>query len=172
MSNWPDSEPAMLRLTTGRTATSIIFVMTMFCQNKTHLMSRQKYACRNETFVTTKLCLLQQNIFVMTKHIFCHDKIMQVPFLCDKHAFVMTKVLLWQTWFCCDKFCQDKHTFVTTKDVFCHDKHMLVVTKLLSQQKWYLWQLQPMIETKEWRETVIPCTQSWTCNLSTLSPVH
>ena len=27
----------------------------------------------------------------------------------------------------------------------CHDKHVLVATKLLSQQKWYLWLLLPMI---------------------------
>ena len=35
------------------------------------------------------------------------------------------------------------HTFVATK-YFCHDK-TFVTTKTLSQQKWYLWQLPPLI---------------------------
>ena len=43
-------------------------------------------------------------------------------------------------------FCHDK-SFVTAS-IFCHDKrHFFVVTntKVLSWQKWYLWQLPPMI---------------------------
>ena len=41
-------------------APSIIFVMTKVC-GKTHLLSQLKYACRNKTFVVTKICLSQQN---------------------------------------------------------------------------------------------------------------
>ena len=124
-------------------------------------LSRQKFCC-DKSFVTTKICLPQQN-FCPDKIMFCHDKIFlswQTQKLChDKHTFVVTK----------DEFCHDKHvycykrisvvtkfrlrqnyvcrdkTFVTTKYVFCHDKHMFVTIKLLLQQKWYLWQLLPMI---------------------------
>ena len=39
----------------------------VFCRDKTGLLLRQKYACRNESFVATKLCLSRQNIFVLTK---------------------------------------------------------------------------------------------------------
>ena len=74
------------------------------------------------------MCLLGQR--------FCHDK----------HTFVATK----------DVFCRDKHVFVTTKvslswQNFCSDKLLsqqntsYVMTKLLLWQKWYLWQLLPMI---------------------------
>ena len=56
-------------------ATSIIFVAikrfvetNMFvCRDKTRLLSRQKYACHDKTFVATKLCLSQQSRV-------CHDK--------------------------------------------------------------------------------------------------
>ena len=43
-------------------ATSIIFVATNMClsRQKKCLLSRQKYACRDKTFVTTKLCLSPQ----------------------------------------------------------------------------------------------------------------
>ena len=44
-------------------ATSIIFVATRVCHDKTRLLSRQ-----NTSFVTTKVCLLRQH--------FCRDKIM------------------------------------------------------------------------------------------------
>ena len=73
--------------------------------------------------------------------------------------FVVTKALSWQN-FCCDKL-----TFAATNTCLlwqntrllswqkyaCHDrtvrdKHMFVMTKVLWQQKWYLWQLLPMIE--------------------------
>ena len=56
-------------------ATSIIFVAikrfvetNMFvCRDKTRLLSRQKYACHDKTFVATKICLSQQSRV-------CHDK--------------------------------------------------------------------------------------------------
>ena len=131
---------------------------------------------QNMSFVVTKACLLQQNVY--------HNKIMFVmtKYFCrNKHMFVVTKVLSRQAYFChdkrcvltrgksklvvtkllsqqklclsqfvttkvCQKFCCDKNTFVATKDMFCHDTHVFVVTiTYLSQQKWYLWQLLPMI---------------------------
>ena len=79
--------------------------------DKTHLLSQQKYACCDKTFV-------------VTKHVFCHNKSMQTNICCDR-SFVLTKI-----------FCRSKHTFVMTKDVFCRDKHMFVATNTcLSQQK-------------------------------------
>ena len=61
-------------------ATSIIFVATEVLSRQTHLLLQQKYACRDKTFVMTKLCLC--------------DK-----FCCDKHTFVTTK----------DLFCRNKN---------------------------------------------------------------
>ena len=88
------------------------------CCDKGHLLSRQKYACCDKTFVATKLCLSRQNIchVCRDKHTFCHDK----------RGFVTTNTCLsWQ------KFCCDKHTFVTTKLVFCCNKHVFVMTKII-----------------------------------------
>ena len=63
------------------------------CCDKTHLLSQQKCACRDKTFVMTK--------------IFCHDK----------HNFAATKVLSWQSYFVVTKdlFCRDNRVFVVTK---------------------------------------------------------
>ena len=39
-----------------------------FCHDKhVFVVTKQKYACRDKTFVMTKLCLSRQNIFVLTK---------------------------------------------------------------------------------------------------------
>ena len=69
---------------------------------------------------------------------------------CHKHYFCGDKSFVTTTT-CCRKyhFCRDK-SFVTTntcchKYHFCRDKHVFVATKLLSRQKWYLWQLPPVI---------------------------
>ena len=109
------------------------------------------------------MCLISlagaaRSIIFATKHIFCHNKSMLVAtkllswqntsFSQQKYAdiSVVIKVLQWQFF-----FLLSKHTFVKTKDVFCHDKHMFVATntclswQVLSWQKWYLWQLPPMI---------------------------
>ena len=113
-----------------------------FCWDKLHLM--------------LVIILLWQNIFVATKNTcllwqtFCYDKQTFVTtkdmfLIVMANVFVVTKVsLLWQN------FCCDKNMFVMTKHVF-------VMTKLLSWQKWYLWQLPPMIESKcfyEWTESL------------------
>ena len=87
-----------------------------FCHDKheTHLLSRQRYACREKTFAATKACLSRQNILVKSN----------IPH--DKHVFVTTKVLSRQAYFCHDKdglrVCRNKYTFVVTEDVFCRDK--------------------------------------------------
>ena len=64
-------------------------------------------------------CCDNKHMFVVTKHVFCHDKSMLVVTkLCDKHIFVMTKDLFIVT-----------NTFVTTN------------TELLLRWQTYLWQL-------------------------------
>ena len=93
--------------------TSVIFVTTT-------VLLRQRYACHDKP------------VFVMTKHIFCHEKSMlvaakfcrnQIMFVattkkvttnlcCNKHMFAAKKVLSWLAY------------FVTIKDMFCHDKHV------------------------------------------------
>ena len=106
---------------------------------------RQKFCCYNTSFVVTKVCLLWQKIFFRNNSFFatniCHDKhnfveltfVMKIRVCHDKTRlfiksnFVVTKVLSQQAY-------------------FCHDKRRVVLTKLLLQQKWYLWQLTPMIE--------------------------
>ena len=100
-------------------------------------------------FVATKV--LSRQIFLWRKK-FCRDKHTFVAikdvFCRDDHVFVATEVCLqwqllsWQNCVCCDK-----HVFVATNIIlswqayFCRDKR-----RVLSQQKWYLWQLPPMIE--------------------------
>ena len=100
-------------------------IMSHVCHDKTHLLSRQAHVCR------------------------------------DKSMLVLTKLLSWQNYVCCDwyllrqKFRRDKHIymFLTTNIILlrqayfcCNKKHVFVATKVLSQQKWYLWQLPPTID--------------------------
>ena len=67
-------------------------------------------------------CVSWQNVFVMTKHVFCGDK-----------TVVVTNLFLW--W----------QTFVVTNTsllqqntkIFCHDKHNFVATKVLSRQAYF-----------------------------------
>ena len=107
-------------------------------------LSWQKFCCNKHAFVTTK-------------DVFCHNKR-----VChSKSKLVVTKLLLQQNYFCHDeKNCLSFQSFVMTS-IFCHDKrcvlsrqthvclnkHVFVVTKVLSQQKFYLWQLLPTIVT-------------------------
>ena len=141
-----------------------------FCRGRN--LSQQTRVCRNKTsFVTIKVCLLWQKfgrenncrdkIFLsrqnLSQQIFVVTNIILLWQTCV-HMLVETKLLSWQTCVCCDKscvatdiilswqkFCHSKHNFVVTKDMFCCDKHMFVMTKDLSQQRWYLWQLPPVI---------------------------
>ena len=94
-----------------------------FCRDKIHLLSRQKYACREKTFVATKLCLSWQNIFVATK------RLSQI--FVTTNVFVTTKVLWWQAY-----FCRDKRHVLSWQICVCHNKSKLFVTKVLSQQNY------------------------------------
>jgi len=153
---------AMHRVLVGA-ATSIIFVAT-----NTYL-SQQMYACRNKTFVATILCLLWQNIFVMTKclswqifvttnmfvakkkifrHLFIFSR--QAYFSRDKTRFTGTHYLsrlfaatnMYLSW---QKFCHNKIMFVMTN--ICCDKSfvmtkiccILVVTKDKHLSAWQKW---------------------------------
>ena len=77
----------------------------VFVKDKTCLLSRQKYVCRDKVFLSWQK--------------FCHDK----------HSFVTTKVLSWQAYFCHGKRC-----FVTTNMCVswqtCCDKSF-VLTKIM-----------------------------------------
>ena len=111
-----------------------VFVATNMClsHDKARLLSRQKYSCREKiTFVATK-----QTCVLSPKAYFCRD--------CrDRSLLVATNVLLRQNYICRDKylswqkFCRNKNT---RQSYFCCDKR-----RVLSRQKWYLWQLPPVI---------------------------
>ena len=135
---------------------------------------QQKF-CRDElVFVATNTCLSQQNTsFVVSKvclpwqNCVCHDKVFlsrQTRVCRYKHAFVTTKDM-----FCCDTHvCHDKSRLVTTKlcllwQKFCCNKNMFVATNTyLSGQKWYLWQLPPMITHELCRmDKVSTCCSTW-----------
>ena len=91
-----------------------------------------KYFYCDRSFVATDTCLLWQNYV-------CHDRYLclswQAYFCCDNR-----RVLSWQTHVHCDK----RHVLSWQTHVH-HDKSKLVATKCLSRQKWYLWQIPPMI---------------------------
>ena len=109
---------------------------------------------------------MTKHMFVVTKHVSCHDK----------HNFVATKN-------CCDKpvfaskahFCRDKRHVLLWQTCVCHDKHVFVVTEFFSRQKWYLWQLSPMILDYyySWQSTLLfplrYCSYPWHLWLSTPS---
>ena len=91
------SEPARLFLSLAGAATSVIFIATNTCLSRqTHLLSRQKYACHDKTFVTT-------NIFLSRQINICRDK----------HNIVATSLLLSRQNTC----------FVATKNMFCRDNN-------------------------------------------------
>ena len=98
-----------------------------FCHDKTHLLLRQKYACCSKTFVATKY-------FCCDKHV-CRDK-----------TFVVTKdVLPQQT---CHKSKLETKTFLATNILSQWKLCFVRANPCLSRQKWYLWQLPPMIDLK------------------------
>ena len=100
-----------------------------FCRNKTSVATSMCLSWQNTSFVVTKVRLLRQNFccnkitFVTTKY-FCRNKTVVATNICRN------KNVLWQAYFCHDKR---------------HEKQVLVTTKLSSWQKWYLWQLPPII---------------------------
>ena len=113
-------------------AASIIFVAMKVLCDKRRLLSRQKYACHDKTFVVTNIFLLWQN-FCPNKYLsqqqFCVTKALswQAYFCCDKSMLVATKLLLWLFKnFCCDSLM----VFLN-----CHDQISVVASILLSRQK-------------------------------------
>ena len=95
-----------------------------FCRDKTRdktrLLSLQKYACRDKTFVATKSVM-----FVM----FCRDK----------HVlnFIATSILLSRQKTCVfsRQTRVSRDTCLSRQNYVCRDKNMLVATKLNSQAK-------------------------------------
>ena len=143
--------------------TSMIFVETSrVCRDKTPLLSRQNYVSRQNIFVQTEP--LSRQIFITTNIILsrqtrvCRDNFFfnfVATELCKYHfcrhkGFVATNILL-----SLQKFCLDTHTFCRDKRRVFRDKHMFVATNTcLSRQKWYLWQLPPMILYSTLAQTV------------------
>ena len=151
-------------------ATSIIFVVTnvlsqMFCQNKhmfvmkkhifCHDKSRfvminfchEKIVCGDKTFVATNTFVATSFVttsifYFMTKDMFCYDK---YNVCCHKSILVVTKVLSQHNYVCHGKCLSwQVLSWQNMTKIFCHDKRNFFTTKLLSQQKWYLWQLPPV----------------------------
>ena len=59
----------------------LLLTQTRVCTNKTRLLSRQKYACLDKTFVATNTIMFvatdifrDKHNFVATKDVFCGDK--------------------------------------------------------------------------------------------------
>ena len=114
---------------------------TRVCRDKTRLLSRQKYACRDKTFVVTNISPDKHKLFSRQAY-FCRDKItfvatslllsQQICVLLRQTRLVSTKVCLSR-----QKFYSCKHTFVATKDVFCPDKRRVLSrrTCVSSRQK-------------------------------------
>ena len=99
--------------------------MTKVCLSWQNIILSQQPFCHDKLiFVTTNMCLSQQNMyFVMTKVCLPWQNLSQQTCVCDdKHVFVMTNI-------CCDKTCPDKY--------FCHDKHNFVTTKVLTAQAYF-----------------------------------
>ena len=95
-----------------------------FCSNKTHLLSRQKYACCDKTFVATSLPLswqTQNTSFVMTKVCLSQQTCVCVTNICGDRSFVVSKVLSRQAYFCRDR----RHVLSV-----CHDK-MFAASKII-----------------------------------------
>ena len=82
--------------------------------------------CHNKTsFVTTKICLSWQNVFVATRVTnICRNKRNFVRTNMCLLCFVMTKVLSWQAYFCHDK------RYVLSMTCVCHNK-TFVMTKII-----------------------------------------
>ena len=101
--------------------TNIILLWHFFCHNKHVLvMTKHIVSCDKSMLVATQHLLQKTNI--------------------DKHNFTVTKVLSRQAY-----FCHNKRRVLLWQTCVCRDKQEFVLTKLLSRQKWYLWQLPPMI---------------------------
>ena len=110
-------------------ATSTIFVITKVLPWQTCL-----YHDKTQLLLWKKVCLPRQN--------FCHDKrclsrqnVLSWQIFVATNMFVTTKAVL----------CHTKRCVLSWQTSICCDKRVFVTTNLLSQQKWYLWQLPTMI---------------------------
>ena len=148
----------------------------------TNICCDKSFVTTSLVFVTTSTCLLQQNTsFVVTKVCMLRETFVTTN-ICHDKSFVATNIiLLWQqTHICYDKymswqkFCHDKDNFVTAKTfvaasiLLLRQKTCFVATNAcLSWQKWYFWQLLPIIPPNTHFLT------SWDQNLySHLTDVH
>ena len=101
----------------------VLFLLqqTSVCRDKRRVLSWQKYACRDKTFpVKIRVCRDKTRLLSGQKYA-CRDK----------------------TFFAANT-CLSRQIFVATK-VFSRQKYFVATNIILSRQKWYLWQLQPMI---------------------------
>ena len=77
---------------------------TLVCRDKTRLLLRQKYACRDKTFVVTKTLVCRDKRFVATSIILARQMTCFVKYLSRQEYFVMTIIILSrQAYFCRDK---------------------------------------------------------------------
>ena len=65
-----------------------------------YVLTRQKYACRDKTFVVTNMCLSWQNTSLLWQTCVCHNK----DVFCHDKTFVTTNIFLLQQNFCRDKY--------------------------------------------------------------------
>ena len=90
-----------------------------FCRDKTHLLSRQKYAYRDKGFVATSILLSRQARVCRDKTHVCRDKrtvLSRQTYACRDKTFVVTDI------------CRNKHVFVARRA--CRDK-TFVATKMI-----------------------------------------
>ena len=117
------------------------------CRDKRRLLSRQKYAFAKYA----KVC--DKTVFVATK-IFATNVLSRQAYFCRDQRHVLSR----QTRVCRDKqlsrqnmsrqkYFVAPNIILSRQAYFCSriPKMCLVATKLLSRQKWYLWQLLPVI---------------------------
>ena len=135
------------RQNTSFVVTKVCLSRQNFCLNKImfvttkHLLG-QTCVCHNKTFVMTTILLLQQKMcFVMT-----YTCLLQQKYACCDKTFVATKLCLsWQKFFVTKYYVvtsilllRQKTCFVSRQTYVCHNK-------TFARQKWYLWQLPPLI---------------------------
>ena len=92
---------------------SFLSQQTHVCHDITHFLSQQKYACHNKTFVSTKLCLSRQNVFVAIKVLSPQIFLSQQAYFCRNKRCVLSR----QT---CVTFVATKFMFVATN--ICHSR--------------------------------------------------
>ena len=91
------------------------------------------YFCRDKhvvsLFVATNMCFSRQNPFLSLQNYVCRDKYFSWQVLSRQKYFFATNIFFFAT------------KLLSRQAYFCRDKR-----RVLSRQKWYLWQLPPMIQ--------------------------